>query len=114
MKLKDISLMLCFSGSIIFSLNNCSSEKEVEDNGDEGAQNQKNAKMSFCDCVEVENRLKDEMSKVDYNDADIESTMKALEEKYITKIENCEKIVGEMRDIGMTQEDFKKKRIECK
>ena len=69
--------------------------------------------LTLCDCVEVEKMLNKEMSKIDYNDSNVDERLSVIQDKYIADIENCEKIVTDLRNKGLSEPEFNRLINEC-
>ena len=69
--------------------------------------------MTLCDCVEVEKMLNKEMSKIDYNDSNVDERLSVIQDKYIADIEKCEKIVTDLRNKGLSEPEFNRLINEC-
>lgn len=69
--------------------------------------------LTLCDCVEVEKMLNKEMSKIDYNDPNVDERLSVIQDKYIADIEKCEETVTDLRNKGLSEPEFNRLINEC-
>ena len=106
-----------FASLMIFS---CVGEKEAETKNENKIPEQDIFEkkedvnsMTLCDCVEVEKMLNEEMSKIDYNDTNVDERLSEIQDKYIADIEKCEETVTELRNKGLSEPEFNRLINEC-
>ena len=113
--MKRISCIIFLSAIIIA----CNGEKEGDNNDESPAGNQsieiqnEEMSMTLCDCVEIEKELNKEMSKIDYNDPNIDERLSTIQDKFIEDIEKCEKTVSDLRNKGLSEQEFNSLVSEC-